>query len=41
MEKWKCSACDYVHEGDEPPTECPACGADKDKFIEGEQDPVF
>lgn len=34
MKKWKCSVCNYIHEGDEPPTECPVCGADKDKFIE-------
>ena len=23
--KWKCSNCGYVHEGTEPPAECPAC----------------
>ena len=23
--KWKCRNCGYVHEGDEAPTECPAC----------------
>ena len=25
MRKWKCSVCDYVHEGDNPPGECPHC----------------
>lgn len=25
MKKWKCSVCDYVHEGDNPPVECPHC----------------
>ncbi|MEQ8201234.1 MAG: FAD-dependent oxidoreductase [Syntrophomonadaceae bacterium] len=30
--KWKCRVCGYVHEGLEPPDECPACGADKDMF---------
>ena len=34
MKKWKCSVCNYIHEGDEPPAKCPVCGADKDKFIE-------
>jgi rubrerythrin len=23
--KWKCSKCGYVHEGTEPPKECPSC----------------
>ena len=23
--KWKCSVCGYVHEGTEPPDECPSC----------------
>ena len=23
--KWKCSNCGYIHEGTEPPEECPAC----------------
>lgn len=23
--KWKCSNCGYIHEGAEPPEECPAC----------------
>jgi rubrerythrin len=23
--KWKCRNCGYVHEGNEPPEECPAC----------------
>jgi len=29
---WKCRVCGYVHEGLEPPDECPACGADRDMF---------
>ncbi|GAB4317288.1 MAG: rubrerythrin family protein [Promethearchaeota archaeon] len=24
--KWRCSNCGYVHEGPEPPDQCPACG---------------
>jgi len=23
--KWKCRNCGYIHEGTEPPEECPAC----------------
>ena len=23
--KWKCSKCGYIHEGTEPPEECPSC----------------
>ncbi len=30
--KWKCRVCGYVHEGLEPPDECPVCGAPKDMF---------
>lgn len=31
--KWKCTVCGYVHEGDNPPDECPVCGATKYQFI--------
>ena len=24
--RWKCLVCGYVHEGEEPPGVCPACG---------------
>lgn len=34
--KWKCRVCGYIHEGPEPPDECPVCGAGKEMF-----DPVF
>jgi len=34
MKKWQCMVCGYIHEGDEPPDECPVCGADKSEFIE-------
>jgi NADPH-dependent 2,4-dienoyl-CoA reductase/sulfur reductase-like enzyme/flavodoxin len=36
VNKWKCRVCGYIHEGSEPPEECPVCGAGKDMF-----DPVF
>ncbi len=34
MKKWKCTVCGYIHEGEEPPEECPICGADRSKFVE-------
>ena len=38
MAKYVCTVCGYVHEGDEPPIECPIykAGADKFKKQEGE-----
>lgn len=33
MKQWRCSVCNYIHEGEEPPEQCPVCGADKDKFV--------
>ena len=36
MKKWECTVCGYIHEGDEPPDECPLCAADKSKFVEVE-----
>ena len=32
MAKWVCSVCGYVHEGDEPPEECPVCHVPAEKF---------
>ena len=34
MKSWKCTICGYVHEGNEPPKECPLCKAGAEKFIE-------
>ncbi len=34
MKKWRCTICNYIHEGDEPPEKCPICGAPKSKFVE-------
>ena len=34
MKKWKCTVCGYIHVGEEPPEECPVCGADSTKFEE-------
>jgi len=32
--KWRCGLCGYVHTGDEPPQECPICGAPMEDFEE-------
>ena len=34
MKKWECTVCGYIHEGEEPPDECPVCAADKSLFVE-------
>lgn len=34
MKKWECTICGYIHEGENPPDECPVCGADSNAFIE-------
>ncbi|NLZ16944.1 MAG: rubredoxin-type Fe(Cys)4 protein [Desulfobulbaceae bacterium] len=34
MKKWECTICGYIHEGDQPPDECPLCGADASQFVE-------
>ncbi len=34
MKKWVCTVCGYIHEGEEPPEECPVCGAPKEDFEE-------
>lgn len=36
MKKWRCSVCGYIHEGNEPPENCPKCGAPREKFVEVE-----
>ena len=30
---FKCSVCNFVHEGDSAPDKCPKCGAPKEKFV--------
>lgn len=34
MAKWVCKVCGFVHEGDQPPEECPMCGVDASNFEE-------
>ena len=36
--KWICTVCKYVHEGDEPPDNCPVCNVPKEKFEPQEED---
>ena len=38
MAKYVCPVCGYIHEGDNPPEECPICHVSGDKFkkVEGE-----
>ncbi len=31
MKKWRC-ICGYIHDGEEPPAQCPKCGAVAEKF---------
>lgn len=40
MKKWECTICGYIHEGNEPPDECPLCGADKSLFVEVTEKPT-
>ena len=38
--KFICSVCGYVHEGDEPPAQCPLCKAPAEKFRKAEEPAV-
>jgi rubrerythrin/uncharacterized membrane protein len=33
LRRWRCTVCNYVHTGAEPPETCPVCGADRSKFV--------
>ncbi len=33
MQNWKCSVCNLIREGEEPPKKCPKCGADGEKYV--------
>lgn len=37
MAKYVCNVCGYVHEGDNPPTECPQCHVSPEKFTKQEE----
>ena len=34
VKRWKCKICGYIHEGENPPENCPVCGASKEDFEE-------
>ena len=38
--KFKCTVCGYIHEGNDPPEQCPKCKMSRDKFIELVEAPV-
>lgn len=35
--KWRCTVCNYIHEGDTPPEKCPVCGVGPEKFVPVEE----
>jgi nitrite reductase (NADH) large subunit len=37
---WICSVCGYVHQGAEPPEECPICGVDRTQFEPHVEEPA-
>jgi len=39
MKKWRCTVCDYIHEGDKPPEVCPVCGVGPEMFEEVADEP--
>ena len=38
MAKWVCTVCGYVHEGEQPPEQCPICRQPADKFKKVEEE---
>lgn len=32
MGEWECIECGHIHEGENPPKQCPECGAASDRF---------
>lgn len=32
MQKFRCTVCGYIHEGNDVPAKCPRCGASREKF---------
>jgi len=32
MQKFRCTVCGYIHEGNDVPDKCPRCGASRDKL---------
>ena len=38
MTKWVCTVCGYVHEGEQPPEQCPICRQPAEKFKKAEEE---
>ncbi len=38
MTKWVCTVCGYIHEGEQPPAQCPVCKQPADKFKKLEEE---
>ena len=38
MAKWVCTVCGYVHEGEQPPAQCPVCKQPAEKFRKVEEE---
>ena len=38
MKQWRCTICNYIHEGESPPLSCPVCKAPASKFVLLEQE---
>lgn len=38
MSKFRCTVCNYIHEGNDAPDECPVCHVSKDKFVKEEEE---
>jgi len=34
LKKWRCTVCNYIHEGETPPDVCPVCGVGPEMFEE-------
>ncbi len=39
--KWRCVICGHIHQGEEPPAICPACGVGKTSFVPEIQEEEF
>lgn len=39
--KWVCTVCGYVHEGEQPPEQCPVCKVGADKFMEQKEEAAW
>ena len=38
MTKWVCTVCGYIHEGEQPPEQCPVCKQPAEKFKKAEEE---